>query len=469
MGLKVAEVFLRNYELWKGENDNRNPITVVCYTNHALDQFLEGILKFYERENKQPEIIRIGGRCKSDALAPFALREVRNRNRKRLPHHYWTNERLAKERIYELEEKRASQMNEVIGLQDLRGIVDFERLSCWNRFQPNYPKVLWQCFQNLNWFGIGDESLKERYSEEAVTAKIHDWFRIRAFPKFQKKKKKENDPKKTEFRIEAQDPAEDELEDEEDFDMDELLEHRLVDDILLQAETSQQVNMGKHISYLPDASIAACEKSHKYINKLLRESTRGLNQAQTFQARESKAGDLLKLENRKKFLEEICRLHKEQLFDLPANTEEVLQEIRQNGPAINHLSRLRMSERWALYFAVVDQARQSIAEKVAETENELGIAQKELRNVMQYNDGLILKGCQVVGLTTTGAAKYNNLLRMMKSKIVIVEEAAEVFEAHIVTCITENCEQLILIGIICSILSDTVQKYFYLIFLQKML
>jgi len=27
-----------------------------------------------------------------------------------------------------------------------------------------------------------------------------------------------------------------------------------------------------------------------------------------------------------------------------------------------------------------------------------------------------------------------------------VEEAAEVFEAHIVTCITQKCEQLILIG-----------------------
>uniref|UniRef100_A0A914YQY9 Uncharacterized protein n=1 Tax=Panagrolaimus superbus TaxID=310955 RepID=A0A914YQY9_9BILA len=45
---------------------------VVCYTNHALDQFLEGISKFLE-----DGIIRVGGRCKNPALEQYMLSKKR--------------------------------------------------------------------------------------------------------------------------------------------------------------------------------------------------------------------------------------------------------------------------------------------------------------------------------------------------------------------------------------------------------
>ena len=40
-GLKIAQALLTNQEVWKGVFDS-SPMLVVCYTNHALDQFLEG-------------------------------------------------------------------------------------------------------------------------------------------------------------------------------------------------------------------------------------------------------------------------------------------------------------------------------------------------------------------------------------------------------------------------------------------
>ncbi|RZC35374.1 AAA 11 domain containing protein, partial [Asbolus verrucosus] len=52
----------------------------------------------------------------------------------------------------------------------------------------------------------------------------------------------------------------------------------------------------------------------------------------------------------------------------------------------------------------------------------------------------------VVGMTTTGAARLRSTLQTLKSPIVIVEEAAEVLEAHIITSLTKHCEQLVLIG-----------------------
>lgn len=49
MGLKIAQALLTNREIWNkrlgiDEEDEivTDPMLVVCYTNHALDQFLEG-------------------------------------------------------------------------------------------------------------------------------------------------------------------------------------------------------------------------------------------------------------------------------------------------------------------------------------------------------------------------------------------------------------------------------------------
>lgn len=46
----------------------------------------------------------------------------------------------------------------------------------------------------------------------------------------------------------------------------------------------------------------------------------------------------------------------------------------------------------------------------------------------------------IIAMTTTGAAKYKNVLRGINSKIVIVEEAAEILESHLFTSINNNIE-----------------------------
>ncbi len=49
-------------------------------------------------------------------------------------------------------------------------------------------------------------------------------------------------------------------------------------------------------------------------------------------------------------------------------------------------------------------------------------------------------------MTTTGRAKYSEMLSKVNFPIVIVEEAAEVFEAHIMTALSDQTEHVILIG-----------------------
>lgn len=42
VGLKIAKALLKNHRVWSANS----PMLVVCYTNHALDQFLEGTMIF---------------------------------------------------------------------------------------------------------------------------------------------------------------------------------------------------------------------------------------------------------------------------------------------------------------------------------------------------------------------------------------------------------------------------------------
>ena len=70
LGLKSFQTLLHNKKYWVGiDKPKPTPILVICYRNHALDQFLEGISKFTKK------IVRIGGQSKCEAVQQFMLIE----------------------------------------------------------------------------------------------------------------------------------------------------------------------------------------------------------------------------------------------------------------------------------------------------------------------------------------------------------------------------------------------------------
>ncbi|CAG5129468.1 unnamed protein product, partial [Candidula unifasciata] len=77
VGLKVMEVFMQNMQVISGNETQTCPILVVCYTNHALDQFLEGVLGFCPAG-----VLRVGGKSKSERLEQFNIKNVKERLRK---------------------------------------------------------------------------------------------------------------------------------------------------------------------------------------------------------------------------------------------------------------------------------------------------------------------------------------------------------------------------------------------------
>lgn len=64
LGLRIARTLLQNSQYWY----KQSPMLVICYTNHALDQFLEGIARVTDK------LLRIGGQSKNEQLNKFNIR-----------------------------------------------------------------------------------------------------------------------------------------------------------------------------------------------------------------------------------------------------------------------------------------------------------------------------------------------------------------------------------------------------------
>ena len=84
LGLKIADTLLKNVvkkQKRGAKDDGEVHILIVCYTNHALDQFVEGLINI----GHENEIIRIGGRSQNEAVRRCNIFQKRNGNRGMLP------------------------------------------------------------------------------------------------------------------------------------------------------------------------------------------------------------------------------------------------------------------------------------------------------------------------------------------------------------------------------------------------
>ncbi|XP_046576460.1 NFX1-type zinc finger-containing protein 1-like [Haliotis rubra] len=141
VGLKIMQVLLKN----KDHLGSNSGILVVCYTNHALDQFLEGIHKFHPHG-----IIRVGGRSSSTILEPYNLKELRmdRRRKKRM-------RQIVHDNFLECKDKMAAIKNTVeeVGCRieaSMLGVLHEDTL------RPHMESHHWRSL--LNRFRVGKQS-----------------------------------------------------------------------------------------------------------------------------------------------------------------------------------------------------------------------------------------------------------------------------------------------------------------------
>lgn len=109
-------------------------------------------------------------------------------------------------------------------------------------------------------------------------------------------------------------------------------------------------------------------------------------------------------------------------------------------------SQLSRKEREALYQIWTKEVIKLVHGKAAQLCAAHHRAKANFDNVRSEVDLRCLAKADVIGVTTSGLARNLNMLRKLRSKVVICEEAGEVLEAHLLTALLPSVEHAILIG-----------------------
>ncbi|WZH47640.1 P-loop containing nucleoside triphosphate hydrolase protein [Fusarium acuminatum] len=70
----------------------------------------------------------------------------------------------------------------------------------------------------------------------------------------------------------------------------------------------------------------------------------------------------------------------------------------------------------------------------------------KVKSILDERGRRVLKDKRIIGSTTTAAAMYQSIIETANPDVILVEEAGEILEAHIITAMSASVKQLILIG-----------------------
>ncbi|KAL8647529.1 MAG: hypothetical protein Q9210_005505, partial [Variospora velana] len=112
----------------------------------------------------------------------------------------------------------------------------------------------------------------------------------------------------------------------------------------------------------------------------------------------------------------------------------------------SHVWRLPRPTRQSLFD---NWTRAVLEDRVAELRKisaEYDKAQSDLNQAFRSKNIDAIQSKRVIGCTTTAAAKYSHELKAASGDVLLVEEAGEILECHVLTALGENTSQLVLIG-----------------------
>ena len=340
VGLKLIEAFLRNQHFTE-YGPEKCPIIVICYTNHALDQFLEGILQL----KLNVQVRRIGSRTKSEAIRElniqrFVYRYCRE-HRIFNPMKSWTEKQKLVEAMHEFINGQFCNENSQLYCYFLsRFVVEDIGDSC---------KLTLPC-PSKSGHGLYEYGGFASWLDPALQNRIAHFYEDR---------KREDH------------------------------------DYLFKADNDARREMSNSYSNVPEVH-------------------------DVFQA--------LRQEGIKKFIEKFGKV-------------EPLTEMR----AKEFLSWQEIADGYVRLQLFKYCLKQLHLHHTAELKCRLKKQEKYDKD-MQLIKLRCLQKADVIGMTTTAAARDNALISQVQSKILIIEEAAEVLEPQLIAALTKHTQHVILIG-----------------------
>ena len=376
LGLKIVQTLLNNKQHWCA-GDDQKPILVVCYTNHALDQFIEGITTFH-----QDGIVRVGGRSRSELLQKYNLRNLkmglRIRREVQKEIHF---SRLDAIRKMETLEEEISKVAKLIEKSE-KGIVREEILLDFmtrEQHESLFRADIDEESSLLNWLGL----TSIQYSNDSENDVPDEMIQLTD--------EDEND-------VIAHERMLDEV-DEDDLDIFRIHNKKAAEDDDNSIISFDTISLAESNNYQGNEEWQVQPQQKRRLKQLIK---RRLDQGECF----------------------------------PEDLAKTLHDVWL----------LPLDDRWKLYNFWLLEYKRSLKENVKQHEDDFDQTAKRLHEVAREEDGTIMRGATILGMTTTGAAKYQQILNDIGPRIVIIEEAAEVLEAHIITTLSEGCDHVILIG-----------------------
>ena len=370
IGWKIANILLHNrFKLTtKRYLLKPKPMLIVCYTNHALDQFLEGIVNFFDGN-----ILRVGGQSKSHLL------------------HEFTMKRLKKKCLYtpKLRAVLVEEMNEIThSINTTNAEIDVYRSHVLKLefLKPYIPDEVFRVLMGKN------EGISKWLDMKTVLSR-------------------------------------------HETDTDE--SQKLANDCNL--ETQDIINMTNNRWHYDEDSELLNKKRYEERQRImqnLRHEVVDMYFEEEIAPRDITGIRWAELRKRNMQANQIIK------------NNICVQDIMTKEEANNVINpwKLTLVNRWRLYRLWVKRLCESQNQKIVSLRKSFEDISAQYKEAKLQEDSHVMRQADVIGMTTTCAARYLPLLQDIGPTVVIVEEAAEVLEAHIITTLSKSCQHLILIG-----------------------
>ena len=486
VGLKIVQLLLQNSTFWnQSDLSQDSPILVVCYTNHALDQFLEGILSLCN----DTDIIRIGGRCKNEALEPYTLANVKKEIRESKKRKFAImqrerdcrkNVKIIEEQITQISKTLKKTTTRLIPAERLQGYMSDDHynsfktrnadvwhwLNCPHLQKQSIPEVNHEQSIRQEWtmFVLNDIQPMQEPAKQAVSniwqlnlaqrAELYKSWITEGLRNIERYRLVDPTPFSCREYILTLNQLARCL-------TDPLSLHRLnemsncpiqvpvdVDPVEVWLCLFRKKTATSEMRSVMDTYVTQQSQGDTLNDEEDLEEERALDDDDDFMFETSK--DRRSNQNRKNKENDeewiSARNEKKKAHGVRLLLKKARPISETEVSFLGNIWTINQDRRCSLYVYWLNMYRQRLKETVKELELQYNWDVQSLLEVRDQETVEVLKGCGVMGMTTTGAAKYRKLLQKVEPKLIIVEEAAEVLESHIIATLNANCKHLILIG-----------------------
>lgn len=425
---------------------------MICYTNHALDQFLENCIDKCELKTG---VVRVGGRCKSETLEPFLLKNIKKNNRyRRSKSSVKTNLKAERNQLNELKRQIFKYQDKLKFCNDTGLLLNVKCLETF--MKPEHLDQL-ESFNYTAW--------KKNAEMDDMDNVLLEWLGFSQFADY------EDDF----LNYLIEDEADLELLKflnsfnftRADFGLEEIdssdeLHSDLLDIPLLQTSPSKKSNKNDVVPAKVEEEFYDLEYTNKLnsdrmlddeINKyahFFKKNTNNKNTNYTYYKNyydfAISEEEIFDLSVRNKIPKNVFNLSLSQKYKSIETYLKDILNFESSNHYCNNIWSMSLPERFALYMSWVNDYRNSIHQKIKHLHTNYNISAETFKSLKLKEDKCIMENSFIIAMTTTGSARYHSILKEIGPRIVIVEEAAEVFEQHIISSLSKHCQHLILIG-----------------------